>query len=181
MLATPTQLARLKALNCGVSMSGFRWTGEPRADGLPIVLFRQIVESGIQAGMHEDGVHITAHNPWFALHYATTGRNNVLTAADPQGQQINPGQQITRQQALHMYTRGAAWYCNREEDLGSIEEGKLADLLVLDRDYFEVSDAEMRKTLPVLTVVDGKVVHDTGALGGRHRDDDDDDHGRGRR
>jgi hypothetical protein len=55
---------------------------------------------------------------------------------------------------------------------------------VLDRDYFKVSDADMRKTLPVLTVVDGKVVHDTGALGGRHRDDDDDDddgHGRGRR
>ncbi|HET9206491.1 MAG TPA: amidohydrolase family protein, partial [Burkholderiaceae bacterium] len=72
-MATPEQLARLKALNCGVSMSGFRWTGEPRADGLPIVLFRQIVESGINAGMHEDGVHIAPHNPWFAMHFATTG------------------------------------------------------------------------------------------------------------
>ena len=183
--ATAGQLERLKALNCGVSTSGFRWTSAPRADGLPVgPLFPQLVASGIPLALHQDGVHITAHNPWFALHYATTGRNNILTAADPQGQQINPGQQITRQQALHMYTRGAAWYCNREDDLGSIEEGKLADLLVLDRDYFKVSDAEMRKTLPILTVVDGKVVHDTGALGGRHRDDDDDDddgHGRGRR
>jgi hypothetical protein len=182
--ATAGQLERLKALNCGVSTSGFRWTSAPRADGLPVgPLFPRLVESAIPLALHQDGVHITAHNPWFALHYATTGRNNILTATDPQGQQINPGQQITRQQALHMYTRGAAWYCNREDDLGSIEEGKLADLLVLDRDYFKVSDADMRKTLPILTVVDGKVVHDTGALGGRHRDDDDDDddHGRGRR
>jgi hypothetical protein len=182
--ATTGQLERLKALNCGVSTSGFRWTSAPRADGLPVgPLFPQLVASGIPLALHQDGVHITAHNPWFALHYATTGRNNILTTADPQGQQINPGQQITRQQALHMYTRGAAWYCNREDDLGSIEEGKLADLLVLDRDYFKVSDAEMRKTLPILTVVDGKVVHDTGVLddrGGGHDDDDDDDDGGGR-
>jgi predicted amidohydrolase YtcJ len=117
--ATPTQLARLKALNCGVSMSGFRWlNGVPRADGLPVgPLYPQILASGIPAGMHEDGVHIAPHNPWFALHYATTGLN-VL------GQQINPGQQISRQQALHAYTRGNAWYMNRENELGSIEKGQ---------------------------------------------------------
>jgi predicted amidohydrolase YtcJ len=157
--ATPDQLARLKALNCGVSMSGFRWlNGVPRADGLPVgPLFPQIIASGIHAGLHEDGVHIAPHNPWFALHYATTGLN-VL------GQQINPGQQISRQQALHAYTRGNAWYLNRENDLGSIETGKLADLVVLDKDYFSVSDAEMRTIRPVLTVIDGEVVHSTGEI-----------------
>src|SRR6266581_675251 len=155
--ATPDHLARLKALNCGVSMSGFTWlNGVPRADGLPLgPLYPQIIASGIPAGLHEDGVHIAPHNPWFAMHYATTGLN-VL------GQQINPGQQISRQQALHAYTRANAWYLNRENDLGSIAEGKLADLLVLDRDYFSVSDADARKTRPALTVVDGKIVHDAG-------------------
>jgi len=176
--ATTDQLNRLKALNCGVSMSGFRWlNGVPRADGLPVgPLFPQIVASGIPAGLHEDGVHIAPHNPWFAMHYATTGLN-VL------GQQINPGQQISRQQALHGYTRAASWYLNRENDMGSIEKGKFGDLVVLDRDYFRVSDADMRKIRPILTVVDGKVVHDTGALGGHKHDDDDDDrddHRRGR-
>ena len=127
--ATPDQLARLKALNCAVSMSGFTWlNGVPRADGLPNgPLYPQILASGIHAGLHEDGVHIAPHNPWFAMHYATTGLN-VL------GQQINPGQQISRQEALHAYTRGNAWYLNREDDLGSIEKGKLGDLVVLDRD-----------------------------------------------
>jgi predicted amidohydrolase YtcJ len=164
--ATPAQLARLRALNCGVSMSGFRWlNGVPRTDGLPVgPLFPQILASGIQAGLHEDGVHIAPHNPWFALHYATTGLN-VL------GQQINPGQQISRLDALRAYTRGNAWYLNRENDLGSIERGKLADLVVLDRDYFAASDAQMRRIRPIMTVVAGKVVHDTGALRRRRHDD----------
>jgi len=151
-------------------MSGFRWlNGVPRADGLPVgPLFPRIIASGIRAGLHEDGVHIAPHNPWFALHYATTGLN-VL------GQQINPGQQISRQDALRAYTRGNAWYLNREHDLGSIEPGKLADLVVLDKDYFSVSDAEMRRIRPILTVVDGKIVHDAGVLRRRRRDDDRDD------
>jgi len=170
--ATPGQLQRLKALNCGVSMSGFRWlNGLPRADGLPVgPLFPQILASGIPAGLHEDGVHIAPHNPWFALHYATTGLN-VL------GQQINPGQQISRQEALRAYTRGNAWYLNRENDLGSIEPGKFADLVVLDKDYFSVSAPQMRRIRPILTVIDGKIVYDAGVLRrGHDRDDDDRDH-----
>ena len=163
--ATVGQLERLKALNCGVSASGFRWTSAPRADGLPVgPMFPRLVASGIPLALHQDGVHITAHNPWFAIHYATTGLNNIVSAANPQGQQINPGQQISRREALHMFTVGAAWYCNREDDLGSIEEGKLADLVVLDKDYFRVSDAEIRKISSNLTVVDGNIVHDTGAF-----------------
>jgi predicted amidohydrolase YtcJ len=192
--ATVGQLDRLKALNCGVSASGFRWTSAPRADGLPVgPMFPRLVESGIPLALHQDGVHITAHNPWFAIHYATTGLNNIVSAANPEGQQINPGQQISREQAMHMYTRGASWYLNREDDLGSIEEGKLGDLVVLDKDYFStsrVSNAALRTIRPILTVVDGKVVHDSGVLhvgGGHdhgHDDDDDDDdgggHGKGR-
>jgi predicted amidohydrolase YtcJ len=172
--ATPTHLARLKALNCAVSMSGFRWLGGvPRADGLPVgPLYPQILASGIPAGLHEDGVHIAPHNPWFAMHYATTGLNVPWLS-----QQINPGQQITRQQALHAYTRGNAWYLNRENDMGSIEKGKFADLVVLDRDYFTVSDADVRKIRPVLTIVAGKVVHDTGVVHFERDDDDDRGHG----
>jgi len=158
-VATADQLGRLKALNCGVSASGFKWLNSvPRSDGQPVgPFYPRMVASGIPLALHEDGVHIAPHNPWFAMHYATTGLN-VL------GQQINPGQQISREQALHMYTRGAAWYLNRENDMGSIEEGKFADLVVLDRDYFNVSDAQARRTTPVLTVVAGKIVHDAGII-----------------
>ncbi len=153
--ATPELLDRLKALNCGVSMSGFLWLGgSGPAAGAP---FRMIVDSGVPAALHQDGVHIAPHNPWFAMHYATTGLNVF-------GQQINDGQQITRQEAMHAYTRAAAWFLNRENDLGSIEPGKLGDLLVLDKDYFTVSDEEMRRIRPVLTIVGGRAVHDTGEV-----------------
>ena len=156
-VATADQLARLKALNCGVSASGFTWlNGVPRSDGQPLgPFYPRMVASDIPLALHEDGVHIAPHNPWFAMHYATTGLN-VL------GQQINTGQQISRQQALHMYTRGASWYLNRENDMGSIEGGKFADLVVLDRDFFGVSDADARRTRAALTVVDGKIVHNAG-------------------
>ena len=157
--ATPAQIQRLKALNCRVSMSGFKWLSSvPRADGLGVgPPFVDIVASGIHAGLHEDGIHISPLNPWFAIHYATTGLNVA-------GQQINPGQQLTRTQALKAYTRENAWFMHRENDLGSIEVGKLGDLVVLDRDYFAVSDAAMRQTRSVLTVVGGKIVHNTGEL-----------------
>ncbi|MPZ60806.1 MAG: amidohydrolase family protein [Propionibacteriales bacterium] len=157
--ATEDQLRRLRDLNVGVSTSGFRWQNSPLASGEPRgPLFPRLVASGITLGLHEDGVHIAPHNPFFALHYATTGLNWF-------GEQINPGQQISRQQALHMYTRGNAWYLNREQELGSIEPGKLADLLVLDKDYFGVSDEEMRRIRPALTVVGGRIVHDTREVG----------------
>jgi len=155
--ATVEQLARLKALNCGVSASGFTWlNGVPRADGQPVgPYYPRMVASGVPLALHEDGVHIAPHNPWFAMHYATTGLN-VL------GQQINAGHQISREQAVRMYTRGASWYLNREDDMGSIESGKFADLVVLDRDYFSVTDAQARGTRAALTVVGGKIVHNTG-------------------
>lgn len=156
--ATPTQLSRMANLNVGVSTSGFRWqttdtTDRPASDPVG-PLFPQLMESDVHVGLHEDGVHIAPHNAFYAMYYATTGLN-------PFGAQINPGQQITRDQALFAYTRENAWYLNREDDLGSIEEGKRADMAVLDRDFFTVSDAEMRDTLPTMTVADGQIVHNT--------------------
>jgi predicted amidohydrolase YtcJ len=49
-----------------------------------------------------------------------------------------------------------------EDKIGSIEPGKLADLAVLDRDYFTAPDAEIKKIRSVLTIVNGNVVHDAG-------------------
>ena len=51
-----------------------------------------------------------------------------------------------------------------EDKIGTIETGKLADLVVLDHDYFTVPDAEIKKVRSALTIVDGKVVHDTGIV-----------------
>ena len=99
-----------------------------------------------------DGGHIATLNPWFTIYYAVTGRNAL-------GEIVNPGQQITRQEALRLFTRGNAYQMNMETKLGSIERGKLADLVVLDKDYMEVGDEQLKKIKSVLTVVNGTIIH----------------------
>jgi predicted amidohydrolase YtcJ len=154
---TPELLTRLKALGCGVQMGAFRWvtstsTGSP---GDPIVNpgppFRTIVEHGIQTGIHGDGVHIAPLNPWQHIYYATTGVNSF-------GARVND-QQLTREEALRLFTRGNSWFLRMEEKIGSIEPGKLADLVVLDRDYFSVPAVQIKQIRSELTVVDGRIVH----------------------
>ena len=93
-------------------------------------------------------------NPWLHLYYVVTGVNSY-------GQQVNPGEQLTREQALRLRTRESAWHLRMEDRLGSIEPGRLADLAVLDRDYFSVPDEEIKQIRSVLTMVDGKIVHRT--------------------
>jgi predicted amidohydrolase YtcJ len=119
--------------------------------------FRTIVDHGIQVGIHGDGVHISPLNPWLHIYYATTGVNSF-------GDKVNGDQLLTRAEALRLFTRNNSWFLRMEEKIGSIERGKLADLAVLDRDYFAVPDAEIRKIRSVLTIVDGKIVHDAGLL-----------------
>jgi len=152
-------LTRLKNLGCGVEMAAFRWVSSAANPPAPVgAQFRTIVDHGIQVGIHGDGVHIAPLNPWLHIYYATTGINSF-------GTQVNPGQQLTRQEALRLFTRGNSWFLRMEDKIGSIETGKLADLLVLNKDYFSVSDEEIKRIRPVMTIVDGVVVHDTGVLG----------------
>jgi len=80
------------------------------------------------------------------------------------GQLINDGQQISRQDALRLYTRENGWFLRMEDRLGSIEPGRLADLAVLSDDYLTVTDEQLKRIRSVLTVVDGKIVHDAGVL-----------------
>jgi predicted amidohydrolase YtcJ len=51
-----------------------------------------------------------------------------------------------------------------EDRIGTIETGKLADLAVLDRDFFAVPDVQIKQIRSVLTVVDGRVVHNAGVI-----------------
>jgi predicted amidohydrolase YtcJ len=97
-------------------------------------------------------MEVATLNPWFTIYYAVTGRNAL-------GEMVNRGRQITRQEALRLFTRGNAYQMNMETKLDSIERGKLADLVVLDKDYTEVGDEELKRIKSVFTVVDGTIIH----------------------
>ncbi|HTZ52094.1 MAG TPA: amidohydrolase family protein, partial [Spirochaetia bacterium] len=62
------------------------------------------------------------------------------------------------EQAVRAYTLGAAYAAGRESELGSIEEGKLADLTVLDADIFSIDPHEIRNVKTAAVVVGGRVV-----------------------
>jgi len=65
---------------------------------------------------------------------------------------------------LRLYTRDNGWFLREEDQLGSIEEGKLADRVVLNHDYFTVPDEQLKHIRSELTLVGGRIVHDTGVL-----------------
>ena len=67
---------------------------------------------------------------------------------------------ITREEALIAHTRSNAYILFMEDKVGTLETGKYADLVVLDRDYLEIPVDEVRHIQPVLTMVGGEVVYE---------------------
>jgi predicted amidohydrolase YtcJ len=148
-------LSRLKAMGVGVSISGGRYlTGTAAQEGSP---FRRILESGIHAGYGGDGGSVAPLNPWVHVYYMTTGRNSA-------GEVIEPADQLlTRVEALRMYTANQGWFTREEYELGSIEVGKLADVVVLSDDFFDarkVPNDAIKRIHSVLTIVGGRIAYD---------------------
>jgi len=169
---TQEWINRYKAIGGGLSLTGWQFlTGGVQTNPIAPYAgppFRMIVDSGINSGMSSDGMQIAPMNPWIHMYFATTGIN-------ARGVLINGGQQITRQEVLRLYTRDNGWFVREENELGSIEVGKLADLVVLNNDYFSVANEDLKRIRSVLTIVGGNIVHDAKVLRVERDDDDDDD------
>ena len=151
-LITLDYINKLKALGGGLKV-GWGPTRTGTRVGPP---YRTILNSGINVGYHADGGDITVINPWLNFYTIITGKNL-------RGDLINEGQTLTRQETMFLATVANKWFIG-EDDLGSIEVGNHADLVVLDRDYFFVADAEIPNIRSLLTVVGGNVSYDAGVL-----------------
>jgi predicted amidohydrolase YtcJ len=113
--------------------------------------FRRVQDSGIVWGLGSDATAVAPSNPFYTLGFAVTGRMVG-------GRKVNR-QSITRQEALIAHTRNNAWFVFQENNLGSIQPGKYADLLVLDRDYFTIPADRIKDIKPLMTMVGGKIVY----------------------
>ena len=118
--------------------------------------YRMLMNHPIKKGYHSDGGDITVINPWLNFYTIITGRNLA-------GQPILGDQTLTRQETLWLATAANKWFI-QEDDIGSIEVGNHADLVVLDKDCFTVPDEDLKRMRSLLTVVGGKVVHNEGIL-----------------
>ena len=152
---TEANLARARRLDVGMAVHPYEYLSDAATPdaGPPL---KTILASGVHVGAGSDSAQISTLNPWNMIYYMVTGRNAG-------GHLVNDGQQISREQAIRLYTAENGWFFKEEDKLGSIEPGKLGDLVVLSDDYFDsrrVPDSELRKLHSVLTVVDGKVIYD---------------------
>ena len=89
--------------------------------------------------------------------YIWTEIQTAITRKDKNGKAWSQQERVDRPTALKMATAWAAEYVLRGDKLGSIETGKLADLVVLDKDYLTVPEEQIGKLTPQLTLVDGKI------------------------
>jgi len=94
---------------------------------------------------------VNPFNPFLGLWTCVTRKTD-------RGKVIHPEERITRQEALRMYTIWAAERMRVEKSLGSIEPGKLADLVVIDRDYLTCPEDDIARIAPVMRVLDGKLL-----------------------
>jgi predicted amidohydrolase YtcJ len=113
--------------------------------------FRRVQDSGIVWGLGSDATAVAPSNPFYTLGFAVTGRMIG-------GRKVNR-QSISRQEALVAHTRSNAWFVFQESNLGSIQPGKYADLVVLDRDYFTIPADRIKDIKPLMTMVGGKIVY----------------------
>ena len=82
----------------------------------------------------------------------------MVTRKDPNGNVYGSAEAITREQALRLYTSAASRYTFEETRKGTIEPGKLADMVVLSADYTAVPDEQIKDIKADMTLVGGKVV-----------------------
>lgn len=149
---TADMLDRLQALGCSIQIAANTWVNSNDPSVVAGHAFRTINRHPIRKSLFSNATHISPLNPWLHLYFVITGVNAY-------GRQVNPGEQLTREEALRLRTRESSWHLRMEDRLGTLEPGRLADLVVLDRDYFTVPEADIRKIRPVMTIVDGRIVH----------------------
>ncbi len=109
--------------------------------------FKSVLKNGIPLAIGSDG----EFNPFLNILFATTHPSR-------------PSEAITRQEAVIAYTRTSAFAEFEEQNKGTLTVGKVADLVVLSQDIFNVPIPNLMQTESILTMIDGKIVYDTGLL-----------------
>ena len=87
----------------------------------------------------------------------------AITRQDPAGQPAGgwmPEERMSRDETLKSFTWNAAYAAHAEKDLGSLEVGKLADLVILDKNVMTVEPKEILSTRVLLTIIGGEVVYE---------------------
>lgn len=111
---------------------------------------RAIQDSGAIWGLGTDATVVSHYQPFLTLGWVVSGLNLANSPV------LQPT--VTREEALIAHTRSNAYLFFQEDNLGTLEAGKYADLVVLDRDYMTIPAEEIKKIVPLMTMTGGRVV-----------------------
>ena len=168
--AAPETIARIKRLGGAIAvvdrmaLTGERYgelRGLEKARNAPPL--RTMVDSGIPLSAGTDAFQSANYSPMLGLWWLITGKTVAGTAMR------SASQNLTREEALRLYTAGGAWLAYQEGRKGSIEPGKFADLVVLNADYLTVPVDQIRTLESLLTMVGGRIVHAVGPFASLER------------
>lgn len=131
-----------------------KWWGRPRAEwSTPL---RRMIDEGLLVGGGTDAP-ILPIDPFICMWW-------MVTRKTLQGDCLGPDQAITPREALELYTINNARIMGVEDRRGSVEPGKLADLVVLSQDVLTVAPDDILSTRALMTLLGGKVVHQDPAM-----------------
>jgi predicted amidohydrolase YtcJ len=155
---TPAQVERMKKLNMFLAINPRETVSGgllhqiqgDKAFAMPPL--KEIQDSGIMWGFGTDAFEVNQFRPFQTLYWAVTGKMVGGTVVNTHT--------ISREAALIAHTRSNAYLFFRENDLGSIQPGRFADLVVTDKDYLTVPAEQIKDIKSVLTVVGGRIVYD---------------------
>jgi predicted amidohydrolase YtcJ len=155
---TPPQIERMKKLNMFIAVnprpivSGGLLHKMQGDKGFAMPPLREIQDSGIMWGLGTDAFEVNQFRPFQTLYFAVTGKMVGGTVVNTHT--------VSREAALIAHTRSNAYLFFRENDLGSIQPGRFADLVVTDKDYLTVPAEQIKDIKSVLTIVGGRIVYD---------------------
>ena len=158
---TPAQVERMKKLNMFIALnirpivSGGLLHRVQGDKGFAMPPMREIQESGIKWGFGTDAFEVNQFRPFQMLYFAVTGKMVGGTVVNKHT--------VSREAALIAHTKSNAYLFFRENDLGSIQSGFYADLVVTDKDYLTVPADQIKDITSVLTMVGGRIVYDAAA------------------
>jgi predicted amidohydrolase YtcJ len=157
---SPETIARMKALGMAFSVQMGPYFEGPailEANGPDVALrsaARAALDQGLVVAGGTDATRVGDFRVWPAVEFQVTGASAGNAVVRP------PGQRMTRMEALRTYTLGSAWLAFDDDDRGSLEVGKLADLAVLDAPYLRVPATRIGEIRSLLTLRGGDAVHD---------------------
>jgi len=134
-----------------VEILSMQWGKERVFRMLPV---KTLIQAGFKPTSESDRWYYPASYPFWIMEKLITRKD------DKYGAVWGPQDRVTRQEALWMKTNWAAAYTGDEKELGTIEPGKWADLVILDKDYLTVPEDEISKIKPLMTLINGRVVYD---------------------